>query len=201
MDGLDAAVAKLEWDGGAVAVSPRPIERPWPHEVRATARLTGPDDGGRPVRARPVDRCRRNSPPSCCPSTSLSARADGPPLGTVAPFGGCGWSPASLFSAVRVPISHPKPWDMAVVDLAQLGVFGLLLGPDLLHVTPSGRSPRTGRRPVRVCSADNVALSPFVRCHQAEYADRTSTGGGALADTSWCASSSEPPTSVGLACV
>jgi 1,6-anhydro-N-acetylmuramate kinase len=32
MDGLDAAaVAELEWDGGAVAMSPlRHIERPWP---------------------------------------------------------------------------------------------------------------------------------------------------------------------------
>jgi 1,6-anhydro-N-acetylmuramate kinase len=36
MDGLDAAVAEIEWDGGAVAMSPlRHIERPWPDEVRA----------------------------------------------------------------------------------------------------------------------------------------------------------------------
>ena len=35
MDGLDAAVAQLEWDGSAVAMSPlRHIERPWPDEVR-----------------------------------------------------------------------------------------------------------------------------------------------------------------------
>ena len=36
MDGLDAAVAEIEWDGGAVAMSPlRHSERPWPDEVRA----------------------------------------------------------------------------------------------------------------------------------------------------------------------
>ena len=35
MDGLDAAVAQLEWDGSAVAMSPlRHIERPWPDEMR-----------------------------------------------------------------------------------------------------------------------------------------------------------------------
>ena len=35
MDGLDAAVAEFDWDGGAVAMSPlRHIERPWPDEVR-----------------------------------------------------------------------------------------------------------------------------------------------------------------------
>jgi anhydro-N-acetylmuramic acid kinase len=36
MDGLDAAVAEFEWDGGAVAMSPlRHIEWPWPDEARA----------------------------------------------------------------------------------------------------------------------------------------------------------------------
>src|ERR1700745_4078640 len=35
MDGLDAAVAELEWGDGAVAMTPlRHIERPWPDEVR-----------------------------------------------------------------------------------------------------------------------------------------------------------------------
>src|SRR6201992_2549430 len=36
MGGLEAAVAEVGWDGGAVAMSPlRHIERPWPDEVRA----------------------------------------------------------------------------------------------------------------------------------------------------------------------
>jgi anhydro-N-acetylmuramic acid kinase len=36
INGLDAAVAELNWDGGAVTMSPlRHIERPWPDEVRA----------------------------------------------------------------------------------------------------------------------------------------------------------------------
>jgi anhydro-N-acetylmuramic acid kinase len=36
MDGLDAAAAEFEWEGGAIAMSPlRHIERPWPDEVRA----------------------------------------------------------------------------------------------------------------------------------------------------------------------
>lgn len=48
MDGLDAAVAELEWDGGAVAMSPlRHVERPWPDEVRARLHaLLGPTTAG-----------------------------------------------------------------------------------------------------------------------------------------------------------
>ena len=48
MDGLDAAVAELEWDGGAVAMSPlRHIERPWPDEVRARLHASlGPTTAG-----------------------------------------------------------------------------------------------------------------------------------------------------------
>src|SRR5262249_29423015 len=48
MDGLDAAVAELEWDGGAVAMSPlRHIERPWPDEGRARlAASLGPTTAG-----------------------------------------------------------------------------------------------------------------------------------------------------------
>lgn len=86
------------------------------------------------------------------------------------------WSPVWSFSAIRVPISHPKLWDTAVVHHAQLGVLGLLLGPDLLHVTLSRRSTyREGA--IRVCSADNAALLPFLRCHHVEYASPTSHEG------------------------
>jgi anhydro-N-acetylmuramic acid kinase len=48
MDGLDAAVAELDWDGGAVAMSPlRHIERPWPDEVRARLHASlGPTTAG-----------------------------------------------------------------------------------------------------------------------------------------------------------
>jgi anhydro-N-acetylmuramic acid kinase len=48
MDGLDAAVAELEWDGGAVAMSPlRHIERPWPDGVRARLHASlGPTTAG-----------------------------------------------------------------------------------------------------------------------------------------------------------
>src|ERR1700759_3276177 len=48
MDGLDAAVAEFEWDGGAVAMSPlRHIERPWPDEVRARLHASlGPTTAG-----------------------------------------------------------------------------------------------------------------------------------------------------------
>jgi anhydro-N-acetylmuramic acid kinase len=48
MDGLDAAVAEFEWDGGAVAMSPlRHIERPWPDEVRARLHAAlGPTTAG-----------------------------------------------------------------------------------------------------------------------------------------------------------
>ena len=48
MDGLDAAVAELEWDGGAVAMSPlRHIERLWPDEVRARLHASlGPTTAG-----------------------------------------------------------------------------------------------------------------------------------------------------------
>ena len=48
MDGLDAAVAELEWDGGAVAMSPlRHIGRPWPDEVRARLHASlGPTTAG-----------------------------------------------------------------------------------------------------------------------------------------------------------
>jgi anhydro-N-acetylmuramic acid kinase len=48
MDGLDAAVADLEWDGGAVAMAPRRhIERPWPDEVRARLHASlGPTTAG-----------------------------------------------------------------------------------------------------------------------------------------------------------
>jgi anhydro-N-acetylmuramic acid kinase len=48
MDGLDAAVAELEWDGGAVAMSPlRHVERPWPDEVRARLHTSlGPTTAG-----------------------------------------------------------------------------------------------------------------------------------------------------------
>ncbi len=48
MDGLDAAVAELEWDGGAVAMSPlRHIARPWPDEVRARLHAAlGPTTAG-----------------------------------------------------------------------------------------------------------------------------------------------------------
>ena len=48
MDGLDAAMAEFEWDGGAVAMSPlRHIERPWPDEVRARLHAAlGPTTSG-----------------------------------------------------------------------------------------------------------------------------------------------------------
>src|SRR4051812_26010097 len=48
MDGLDAAVAEFEWDGGAVAMSPlRHIERPWPGDVRARLHAAlGPTTAG-----------------------------------------------------------------------------------------------------------------------------------------------------------
>ena len=48
MDGLDAAVAELEWAGSAVAMSPlRHIERPWPDEVRARLHASlGPTTAG-----------------------------------------------------------------------------------------------------------------------------------------------------------
>ncbi|WP_325609043.1 anhydro-N-acetylmuramic acid kinase [Mycobacterium sp.] len=48
MDGLDAAVAELEWDDGAVAMSPlRHIERSWPDEVRARLHASlGPTTAG-----------------------------------------------------------------------------------------------------------------------------------------------------------
>ena len=48
MDGLDAAVAEFEWDGGTVAMSPlRHIERPWPDEVRARLHASlGPTTAG-----------------------------------------------------------------------------------------------------------------------------------------------------------
>ncbi|MFZ1162138.1 anhydro-N-acetylmuramic acid kinase [Mycobacterium sp.] len=48
MDGLDAVVAGLEWDGGAVVMSPlRHIERPWPDEVRARLHASlGPTTAG-----------------------------------------------------------------------------------------------------------------------------------------------------------
>jgi anhydro-N-acetylmuramic acid kinase len=48
MDGLDAAVGELEWDGSAVAMSPlRHIERPWPDEVRARLHASlGPTTAG-----------------------------------------------------------------------------------------------------------------------------------------------------------
>jgi anhydro-N-acetylmuramic acid kinase len=48
MDGLDAALAELGWDGGAVAMSPlRHIERPWPDEVRARLHAAlGPTTAG-----------------------------------------------------------------------------------------------------------------------------------------------------------
>ena len=48
MDGLDAAVAEFEWDGGTVAMSPlRHIERPWQDEVRARLHAAlGPTTAG-----------------------------------------------------------------------------------------------------------------------------------------------------------
>jgi anhydro-N-acetylmuramic acid kinase len=48
MDGLDAAVAEFEWDGGAIAMSPlRHIERPWPDEVRTRLHASlGPTTAG-----------------------------------------------------------------------------------------------------------------------------------------------------------
>jgi len=48
MDGLDAAMAELEWNGGTVAMSPlRHIERPWPDEVRARLHASlGPTTAG-----------------------------------------------------------------------------------------------------------------------------------------------------------
>ena len=48
MDGLDAALAELEWDGGAVAMSPlRHIELPWPDEVRTRLHASlGPTTAG-----------------------------------------------------------------------------------------------------------------------------------------------------------
>lgn len=39
----------------------------------------------------------------------------------------------------RVSVRDAQRRDTAVDDLAELGVFGLLLGPDLLHVTPGRR--------------------------------------------------------------
>ncbi|ORV46708.1 anhydro-N-acetylmuramic acid kinase [Mycobacterium conspicuum] len=48
MDGLDAAVAAVEWDGDNVAMAPlRHIERPWPDEVRARLHASlGPTTAG-----------------------------------------------------------------------------------------------------------------------------------------------------------
>ena len=48
MDGLDAAVAELGWESGAIAMSPlRHIERPWPDEVRARLHASlGPTTAG-----------------------------------------------------------------------------------------------------------------------------------------------------------
>ncbi len=48
MDGLDAAVAELEWDGDAVVMSPlRHSERPWPDEVCARLHAAlGPTTAG-----------------------------------------------------------------------------------------------------------------------------------------------------------
>jgi anhydro-N-acetylmuramic acid kinase len=48
MDGLDAALAELEWDASVVAMSPlRHIERPWPDEVRARLHASqGPTTAG-----------------------------------------------------------------------------------------------------------------------------------------------------------
>jgi len=48
MDGLDAAVAEFDWDGGAVAMSPlRHIERLWPDEMRARLHASlGPTTAG-----------------------------------------------------------------------------------------------------------------------------------------------------------
>jgi hypothetical protein len=55
----------------------------------------------------------------------------------------------------RVLVRDAQRRDMAVDDLAELGVLGLLLGPDLLHVTPGrrgraaeldGRGSQSGKR-------------------------------------------------------
>jgi anhydro-N-acetylmuramic acid kinase len=48
MDGLDAAVAEIEWDGGVVVLSAlRHIERPWPDEVRGRLHAAlGPTTAG-----------------------------------------------------------------------------------------------------------------------------------------------------------
>ncbi|ODQ99209.1 anhydro-N-acetylmuramic acid kinase [Mycobacterium intermedium] len=48
MDGLDAVVAELDWDGAAVTMTPlRHIERPWPDEVRQRLHASlGPTTAG-----------------------------------------------------------------------------------------------------------------------------------------------------------
>jgi hypothetical protein len=63
--------------------------------------------------------------------------------------------------------------DVTVVDLVRLGISGLVLSPDFLHVTLPSPSTSPRRQTFRVCAAHAPAVSPFVQRCQTEYAART----------------------------
>jgi hypothetical protein len=121
MDGLDAAVADLEWDGGAVAMAPRRhIERPWPDEVRARLHASlGPTTAGelcqldqligstRRRAARPAGRATRTagSPPAAGPTgRSSNACSTSPTTRSCRPSRPA----ASTFASATCRISRPK---------------------------------------------------------------------------------------------
>jgi hypothetical protein len=120
-------------------------------------------------------------PSRSMPTTTMASPTQVDPL---APQPRDGWCPQPCWRrqddprspgpSSGIPVGDPQKRDVTVVDLVQLGVLGLLLGPDFIHVTLPSRSASPRRRTFRVCAADNGAISPFVQRCQAEYAARTS---------------------------